>query len=507
MTIRRTFILSVSTLALSAGMASADLTGAQVWQDWKNYYEGFGYSATGTESQSGDTLTVSDAGMSIELPNDEGTMNVTFGSLQFVNNSDGTVSVILPEQVPMAFDIDPAQGEAVSGTVLVTNSNSKMVVSGDASALTYTYTADSMGMIMGDFTVEGANLPSDMMKVDLTVNNVSMVTRTTDGDLRDYSQSITADNVAYDFAVSPPESDGGGSAQFTGTWSGLKANAEGILPKNGDAADLNKMIEAGLDFAGTFAFDAGNGQFEASGPDGDVRGTTSSQGGTINMKMGANGLSYDVSQANTKVDLQVPQFPLPISLEMVTSAFNMAMPLRAGDDEQDFAFGFTMGDFTISDTIWGIFDPAGQLPRDPATLALDVTGKAKMTVDIFDPANAELLENGAPLGEFNAVNINNLTLSAVGANLTGSGAFTFDNSDMTTMPGMPRPDGAIDLRLQGANALIDTLVNMGFVQQEQAMGARMMMGMFGVPEGEDTLTSKIEVNEQGHVLANGQRIR
>jgi hypothetical protein len=147
------------------------------------------------------------------------------------------------------------------------------------------------------------------------------------------------------------------------------------------------------------------------------------------------------------------------------------------------------------------------LPRDPATLALDVTGKAKMTVDIFDPANAELLENGAPLGEFNAVNINNLTLSAVGANLTGSGAFTFDNSDMTTMPGMPRPDGAIDLRLQGANALIDTLVNMGFVQQEQAMGARMMMGMFGVPEGEDTLTSKIEVNEQGHVLANGQRIR
>lgn len=40
------------------------------------------------------------------------------------------------------------------------------------------------------------------------------------------------------------------------------------------------------------------------------------------------------------------------------------------------------------------------------------------------------------------------------------------------------------------------------------MGARMMMGLFAVPgEGEDTLNSKIEVNGEGHVLANGQRIR
>ena len=39
------------------------------------------------------------------------------------------------------------------------------------------------------------------------------------------------------------------------------------------------------------------------------------------------------------------------------------------------------------------------------------------------------------------------------------------------------------------------------------MGARMMMGLFAVPgEGEDTLKSKIEVNDEGHVLANGQRL-
>ena len=49
---------------------------------------------------------------------------------------------------------------------------------------------------------------------------------------------------------------------------------------------------------------------------------------------------------------------------------------------------------------------------------------------------------------------------------------------------------------------------MGLVPEEQAMGARMMMGLFARPgDGEDTLVSTIEVQEDGSVLANGQRIR
>jgi len=40
------------------------------------------------------------------------------------------------------------------------------------------------------------------------------------------------------------------------------------------------------------------------------------------------------------------------------------------------------------------------------------------------------------------------------------------------------------------------------------MGARMMLGLFWVPaEGEDALTSRIEVQPSGEVFANGQRLR
>ena len=114
----------------------------------------------------------------------------------------------------------------------------------------------------------------------------------------------------------------------------------------------------------------------------------------------------------------------------------------------------------------------------------------------------------APCGDTHALSVNDLLVQAVGAKLTGKGAFTFDNTDMRTIPGMPRPEGAIDLALNGANALIDNLIAMGIISDQEAMPARMMMGMFAVPgDGPDSLKSKIEINAQGHILANGQRIK
>ncbi|MBD0866386.1 MAG: hypothetical protein GDA36_12755, partial [Rhodobacteraceae bacterium] len=44
--------------------------------------------------------------------------------------------------------------------------------------------------------------------------------------------------------------------------------------------------------------------------------------------------------------------------------------------------------------------------------------------------------------------------------------------------------------------------------QQSAMMARGMMGMLAIPgDAPDTLTSTLEINDQGHVLANGQRIQ
>ena len=99
--------------------------------------------------------------------------------------------------------------------------------------------------------------------------------------------------------------------------------------------------------------------------------------------------------------------------------------------------------------------------------------------------------------------MNEILLSLAGANLTGTGSLDFNNDGP-----VPMPAGTINLMLVGGNGLLDTLVEMGLVPEEQAMGARMMLGMFARPgDGEDTLVSEITFQEDGAILANGQRIR
>jgi hypothetical protein len=166
-------------------------------------------------------------------------------------------------------------------------------------------------------------------------------------------------------------------------------------------------------------------------------------------------------------------------------------------------------EFTLPDQLWSMFDPGAQLPRDPATLLIDLSGKGRLFFDLLDPEQVERMEDSetAP-GEVESLTLHDLTLDVAGATLTGEGAFTFDQSDTESFGGAPAPEGALDLRLVGGNGLLDKLIAMGLVPQDQATGVRMMMGLFARPgPGEDELVSKIEVTEDGQVLANGQRIK
>jgi len=198
-----------------------------------------------------------------------------------------------------------------------------------------------------------------------------------------------------------------------------------------------------------------------------------------------------------------------VDVSMAESSFNITLPIAESETPQDMAFGLNLRGFEMSDLLWNIFDPGAALPRDPATIALDLTGKVTPSVNLFDPtAMARIEATGQPPGELNSLTLNDLTVEAAGAKLEGSGSFTFDNDDLQTFGGFPRPTGNVDLTINGANTLIDKLIGMGLLTSEDAMGARMMMSMFAVPgEGADSLKSSLTINEQGHVLANGMRIQ
>ncbi len=237
--------------------------------------------------------------------------------------------------------------------------------------------------------------------------------------------------------------------------------------------------------------------------------STSSDAGEFRVAIDQARIVYDVASDNVAFTMAEGDFPFPIEATMARSAMNLLMPVGSSDAEQPFGFGLTLADLEISDLLWSMFDPAEQLPRDPATLSIDLTGMGRLFFDLLDADEMDMMamQGGMP-GELNSLKLNDLTLSAAGAALTGTGAFVFDNTDLETFDGLPAPDGSVDLRLIGANSLLDKLTAMGLLPQEQAMGARMMMGLFAVPgAGEDTLTSTIEVKPDGQILANGQRLQ
>jgi hypothetical protein len=222
--------------------------------------------------------------------------------------------------------------------------------------------------------------------------------------------------------------------------------------------------------------------------------------GQLSTSGGFNGVALALSGS------EVP-FP-KINVAWLESAFKVAMPLTQSDFPSDIALLFKLVDLSVSDDIWDIFDPTALLPSDPATLVVDISGRGNWLVNIFDQ-EAQASISGEMDGMVHSATLNELTLSAVGSELTGKGGFTFDYSDMTTFAGLPKPTGSTNLQLIGGNGLLDKLIAMGLVPEEQAMGARMMMGLFAtmVVGSEDTITSEIVIEEDGSIFANGQRLQ
>ena len=483
--------------------AWADLTPAQVWGDWKQYMQGMGYTISANETANGADLMVSDISMSLSLPDNAGDMSMSMGSLNFVQNG-AAVNVVMPEVMP--FTINASDGsEAFSMQFEFAQNGHNMTASGTPDEPTYAYSADNVSMSLIQLEAEGQTYGPANAKVAVNATGVQSTTTMKLGELRNYQQTGAFETMDYDIAIDNPEEPV--KFKMSGNLAGVSFDGGGAVPLQIlDTSDMASMLKAGFAVSGQFNYGSGAMVIDVTDPDtGNFAAESSSQGGSLGVVMNAKELAYNGAQSNVSMNVRSAQLPFPVEMSMAQSGFNLAMPISASDDVQDFAFGITLGDFVMSDLIWSIFDPTAQLPRDPATVELDLTGKAKMVIDIMDP---EATAQAEVPGELHAMTLGKLLVSAAGATLQGDGDFTFDNTDMTTYPDIPKPIGAINLALAGGNGLMDKLVAMGLLPEEQAMGARMMMGLFAVPgDAPDTLKSTVEFNEAGQILANGQRIK
>lgn len=497
---------AIATL-MTGSAAFADVSPQDVWGDWKAYMQGFGYEVTASEATSGGVLTVSDISTSMTLPEDEGTVKLSVGEMSFTDNGDGTVTVSMPASQDMNVNVMPTGDEPVDITLDYTNDGFQMVVSGTPAEMAYAYSAGAVGVSLKSLVVEGETIPVGAAKIAIRdLNGTSSVKV---GNLREISQVMKAGAITYNLDFANPD-NAGELLKLNGALGLLTFDGTVAMPMGDfDPNNMAAMLDAGFVVDGAYGYTGGNMNFQFIDGSDNVQGSSSSDSGNFEVAITREMLKYVVSSKGQKVNFMGGDVPFPVDFSFGEMLFKLVMPVSKTDDMQDFALGVTLGDFVTSDMIWGMLDPGGQLPHDPATVAFDLTGKAKLAFDMMDPeqmAAAESGEIGIP-GEVESLALNNLEVTAAGASLTGTGAFAFDFPTLLMSQGMQGTDGALDLKLSGANGLMGKLSEMGLLPEDQAMGAQMMLGMFAVPAGEDMYSSKIELKADGQVLANGQRLK
>jgi len=516
MSIRRLAGSSALVLFLAAP-AFAEVTPQQVWEDWQAFATSSGQTIT-TESveQDGDTLVVTN--MTIAVAQEGVDVNGTIAEVRFKDNGDGTVTVTMSDEYPMDMTITPPEGEGGEGpttfTLLISQPGTTIIASGDEAETTYDFTSPSLRMALTG--VEGVDVEAVDTTAELALVNTTGKYILTPGETgtSGLNSSFAADAMTITFSGTNPdpspaegEEAAPSSAKFTMTMADITGTTNGSFLGGAAAmADLATALKAGMASEGTITTGATTYDMEVTEATGVTKISGKSDTNSIGFSMDAEKISYSGGATGATLTMTSPDIPFPqLNLGYAEAAFNFLMPVGPNETPADFALLTKIVDLTISEEIWGLIDPTAQLPRDPATLVIDTKGTAKLTANLMDPAAMEALGDTAP-GELHSLDITELRAKIAGAELTGAGALTFDNTDLVTYGGMPAPTGKIDLKLVGGNGLMDKLVAIGLLPEDQVMGFRMMLSMFANATGEDELTSTLEFKDGGF-FANGQQLQ
>ena len=289
------------------------------------------------------------------------------------------------------------EGEGgVSLKVAYTHDGAPIVVSGDPEAMVYDYSTDKATFALSDLQIEDAKDEVTFNAFEITFNDLeSRTTQTKDGDNRSYDQSFTSESVTYTVDVVVPEDEG--SFKMSGDMADFAMTSDSVLPMQylGNAAgDFSAALGNGMAYRLDANYGANTSNVSVEAEDGSFVAQGEGASGLMSLEMTEKGLNYRASTMDMTNSVMGSDIPFPMTLSIAEAAMNLAMPLLKSDDEQDFAFGLSLRDFQVPDLLWGMVDPTGQLPHDPATFVLDLTGKAKLLFNFDDEEEMAALEKG-----------------------------------------------------------------------------------------------------------------
>jgi Uncharacterized protein conserved in bacteria (DUF2125) len=480
---------------LLGGTAHAALTADQVWQSWKDAGSLVGLTiSAATENNSDGVLTLN--GVSIAP---EGVSGLTISDLTLTEEDDGSVTI-----APGA-DIGVTMSGDTEGFVKLTHDGLILTAREADGGLAYDYEAAQLDVAYDStypgMSFDGTEAPKVNAAGTVGFTNLSGVYSDTPGANRTFGLDLNADVLAYATSQDDPWMEL--KQTTTSETQGIELSFDFALPTTialaaiASPTDFATALNEGLSVSMSTKQGESNGTMKQENTFLPLDLTMQAGGGEATALFNKDAFSIKSLAASLNIESAAGALPVPVKVTSGPMEVEMTSPVVANEAAGDYAFVMKLSQFSLNEEAWALFDPNAALPRDAADVAIDISGKTKIDI----PAMIAADEAGAPpvMPQPESLNITELGLKVAGAALAGTGAFTFDNS-----MGIPMPLGEANVNVTGANALIDGLIATGLMSEEDAMGARMMMGMFMVPSGDDALTSKIEAKEGMQILVNGQ---
>lgn len=505
----RTYCGTVS-LALGlvgASVAQADVTAENVWESWQEVLErsaGSGSNVTfESEEETEDGLKVS----GLRLVASDGDMEVTseIGDVSFVETGDGRVRIESADAFAIALqptETEEEDAEVSPLTMTLRQQDATTIVSGTPEAMTYDYSAGRLSLEVDpaeDF--DGA----EISEAGFTLSNPEGSFSTAGGDPRRFSSSLRADGA--EFALTARDIDLDETVSAKASLDAFSTEGHLELPADMEKLEGSDPFTNGFGFAMEYNFGPSEYDFAFTEAEHHVTASGQLASSQFMSHVEDGRMLYSGEARDITVSAEADRLPAPIDATLGTYRYEWDIPLAPSEDPEPFKVGLGLVDLKVNDEVWNIVDPQGRLARDPATVELGVSGAMRLMSDVMDPDSPPRPATSPLPFEPDSVSLDLLNVDVAGARLTGEGAFDFDAEDTESFGGMPAPEGAATFRAEGVHELLDALVELGLLTEDQVMGPRMMLGMFARPTEDGGLTSKIEVDDQGHILANGQRIR
>ena len=490
--------IGLTLLFLCSGVsdAVAQVSASKVWAKWRDLLDGAGYDVTAQENRDGDSLTLQD--LTLTFASDDGDIkaNVTVAELSMNVAEDKRIQIEFPQTIPIKVELRDAAATKFDVTLNLASDSLRTFAEGTVDDIYFTYDAATIDLKVDSVTENDVPWSADEYSFDLRLSGINgfatinppLIRHFLMGDGVDIEVRFIDRTTTEQFRLS------GKSAAFTFEDEGFSVNPL-------SAQDVVNKIKQGLSKTRVLSVHSGEISTLFKSRNEDVATQSSIAQSRFEATLEKTRQQQQSLHENISFRVESSAATVPITGQVGRVQLDVERPVIASAELQDFRLAGMIKDIRLADAVWNEFDPQGHLPREASNIAIDFAGETLLSADSLDfPFHAMTKEPQLRFGGVRSVKINGINATAMGAVLAATGQFMISADDF--------PVGEMNVTITNGSELIDRLVAANVMPDELATAARAALGLLAKPgEAENILTSRIEFNDRGQVIANGQRLR